>query len=41
VSIGGVLRYSQADVTFARQNNGEQTTKAGGLELAGGVRFRF
>ena len=41
VGIGALIRYSRADVTFADTDIGQQTVKAGGFEVAGGVRVRF
>jgi hypothetical protein len=41
VGIGALLRYSRADVQFDDTEVGQQTVKAGGFEVAGGVRLRF
>jgi hypothetical protein len=40
-AIGGLIRYSQADVKFDDATLGHQTVKAGGLEAGAGVRLRF
>ena len=39
--IGGLIRYSRGDVKFDDPDIGQQTVKAGGLEVGGGVRLRF
>jgi hypothetical protein len=41
VGIGGLIRYSRADVKFDDPDIGQQTIKAGGVEAAVGVRIRF
>ena len=41
VGVGGLIRYSRADVNFDDPDIGQQTVKAGGFEVAGGVRLRF
>jgi len=41
VGIGGLIRYSRADVKFDDPDVGRQTVKAGGFEAAGGLRLRF
>ena len=41
VGIGGLIRYSRADVKFDDPDVGPQTVKAGGFEVAGGLRLRF
>ena len=41
LAVGGLVRYSRADVKFDEATIGQQTVKAGGVELAGGVRIRF
>jgi opacity protein-like surface antigen len=41
VGVGALIRYSRADVTFNDPDIGEQTVKAGGVELTAGVRLRF
>ncbi len=41
VAIGGLVRYSQGDVKFEDATIGHQTVKAGGIEAAAGIRFRF
>ena len=41
VGIGALVRYSRADVKFDDPDVGQQTVKAGGLEVGGGVRVRF
>ena len=41
LAIGGLIRYSRADVKFDDPDIGQQTVKAGGVEVTGGVRFRF
>lgn len=41
VGIGALIRYSRADVKFDDPDIGQQTVKAGGLEVAGGLRLRF
>src|SRR5260221_4260932 len=41
VGIGAIIRYSRADVKFDDANIGQQTVKAGGVEVAAGVRVRF
>jgi hypothetical protein len=41
VGIGGLVRYSRADVKFDDPAIGNQTVKAGGLELTAGIRLRF
>lgn len=41
VAIGGLVRYSRGDVKFDDPAIGQQTVKAGGVEVAGGVRLRF
>jgi hypothetical protein len=41
LGIGGLVRYSRADVKFDDPEIGQQTVKAGGVELAGGIRVRF
>jgi len=40
-AVGGLVRYSRADVTFDDATIGKQTVKAGGVEVTGGVRIRF
>jgi opacity protein-like surface antigen len=40
-AVGGLIRYSRGDVKFDDPDIGQQTVKAGGLELTGGVRIRF
>jgi len=39
--IGGLIRYSRADVTFDDGDIGPQKVKAGGVESGAGVRVRF
>jgi hypothetical protein len=41
VGVGGLVRYGKADVKFNDATIGQQTVKAGGLEVAAGVRVRF
>jgi hypothetical protein len=41
VGVGALVRYSRADVKFNGREISEQTVKAGGVEVAGGVRVRF
>ena len=41
LSLGGIIRYSRADVKFDDSEVGNHTVKAGGLETVAGVRFRF
>ena len=41
VAIGGLIRYSRGDVKFDDPAIGQQTVKAGGVEVAAGVRVRF
>jgi opacity protein-like surface antigen len=41
VGVGALIRYSRADVKFDDPDIGKQTVKAGGVEVAGGVRIRF
>jgi hypothetical protein len=41
VGIGALLRYSRADVKFDDPDVGQQTVKAGGFEVGGGIRVRF
>ncbi len=41
VGIGTIIRYGRADVKFDDANIGKQTVKAGGVEVAAGVRVRF
>jgi hypothetical protein len=41
LAVGGLIRYSRADIKFDDQEIGQQTAKAGGVEVAGGVRIRF
>jgi hypothetical protein len=41
VGIGGLIRYSTGDVKFEDATIGHQTVKAGGVEVAAGVRIRF
>jgi len=41
IGIGALIRYSRADVKFDDRDIGQQTVKAGGFELAGGVRVKF
>ena len=41
VGIGALVRYSRADVKVDDPTIGPQTVRAGGVEVAGGVRVRF
>jgi hypothetical protein len=41
IGIGGLIRYSSADVKFDDPNTGHHTVKAGGLEAGAGVRIKF
>lgn len=41
VGVGALIRYSQADVKFDDPDIGQQTVRAGGVEVVGGVRVRF
>jgi hypothetical protein len=41
VAVGALIRYSRADVKFDDPDIGKQTVKAGGVEVAAGVRVRF
>jgi len=41
VAVGGLIRYSQADVKFDDPDVGQHTVKAGGLEAGAGIRIRF
>jgi opacity protein-like surface antigen len=41
IGIGALIRYSRADVKFDDPDIGQQSVKAGGFEVAGGVRLRF
>ena len=41
LAVGGLIRYSRADVKFDDAAIGQQTVKAGGVEVGGGVRVRF
>lgn len=41
VGIGALIRYSRGDVKFDDPDVGQQTVKAGGFELLGGLRLRF
>ena len=40
-AVGGLVRYSTADVKFDDPGVGKQTVKAGGVEVTAGVRIRF
>lgn len=40
VAVGGLIRYSRANVKFNAQGSA-QTVKAGGLEASAGIRLRF
>jgi hypothetical protein len=40
-AVGGLVRYSTADVKFDDPSVGRQTVKAGGVEVTAGVRIRF
>jgi opacity protein-like surface antigen len=41
LGVGGLVRYSRADVKFDDADVGKHTVKAGGLEATAGVRVRF
>jgi len=41
VGVGALIRYSRGDVKFDDPDIGQQTVKAGGVEVAGGIRVRF
>jgi hypothetical protein len=41
VGVGALIRYSRGDVDFDDPVIGQQTVKAGGFEVAGGLRLRF
>jgi opacity protein-like surface antigen len=41
VALGGLIRYSTANVKFTDSTVGSHTVKAGGLEVAAGIRLRF
>ena len=41
IGIGGLIRYSRADVKFHDPNTSQHTVKAGGVEVAAGARVRF
>jgi opacity protein-like surface antigen len=41
VGVGGLIRYSSADVKVDDPDVGQQTAKAGGVEAVAGVRVRF
>lgn len=41
VGIGALVRYSQGDVKFDDPDIGQQTVRAGGVEVAAGIRIRF
>jgi len=41
VAVGGLVRYSRADVKFSNTGAAEQTVRAGGLEAGAGIRIRF
>jgi len=41
VGVGALIRYSRGDVKFDDPDIGQQTVKAGGFEVAGGLRLRF
>jgi hypothetical protein len=41
LSLGGIVRYSRADVKFGDAEVGKHTVKTGGVETLAGVRFRF
>jgi hypothetical protein len=41
VGVGALVRYSRGDVKFDDPAIGQQTIKAGGVEVAAGVRVRF
>jgi opacity protein-like surface antigen len=41
LAVGGLIRYSRADVKFDDETIGQQKVKAGGVEVTGGVRIRF
>lgn len=41
VAVGGIIRYSRADLKFDDSEVGKHTIKTGGVETLAGVRFRF
>ena len=41
LGVGGLVRYSRADVKFDDADVGKHTVKAGGVEALAGVRIRF
>jgi len=41
IAVGGLVRYSRADVKFDDADVGKHTVKAGGAETVAGVRIRF
>jgi hypothetical protein len=41
VGVGGLIRYSRGDVKFDDPTTRQQTVKAGGVDVAAGVRLRF
>jgi hypothetical protein len=41
LGVGGLVRYSRADAEFDDPSIGQQTVKAGGVEVTAGVRVRF
>jgi hypothetical protein len=41
VGVGALARYSHAPLTFTAGDGGDVDVKAGGLQIGGGLRFRF
>ena len=41
IGIGGLIRYSSADLKFDDSNTRQHTVKAGGVEMGAGIRLRF
>jgi hypothetical protein len=41
IGIGGLIRYSRADVKFDDPNTGQDTVTAGGVEAVAGIRLKF
>jgi hypothetical protein len=41
VGVGALARYSRAPLTFTAGDGGDVEVKAGGLQIGGGLRFRF
>ena len=41
IGVGGMVRYSRASTTVSATNNTSVDVKVGGLQVGGGIRFRF